>query len=197
MQRAPGLSLIESLVVTAVLGIACVALASAFTPPAGAGRVGAAARRFAVSFNALRWRSVALNRSHGLFFTRRAGAWVWFEVADGNGNGLRTSEIGDGTDVVLSGPHRLEDHDERVHLGFPGTDPIPRIPPRRGNIDGLDDPVRFGRSDIVSFSPLGSASSGTLYITDGRRELFGVVLFGPTVRVRVWRYDRGTEAWKL
>jgi hypothetical protein len=71
---------------------------------------------------------------------------------------------------------------------------IPEIPPRRGTISGVDDPVQFGRSDLVAFSPLGTASSGTLYVTDGR-ELFGIVLFGATARVRVWRYDGGTNEW--
>ena len=55
--------------------------------------------------------------------------------------------------------------------------------------------MRFGRSDLVSFSPDGSASSGTLYVTDGRDGLYAVVLFGPTARVRVWRFDRRNGRW--
>ena len=111
-------------------------------------------------------------RSHGLYFEELAGRWAWREVVDGNGNGLRTAEVRSGTDPTLSGPHRLEHRVAGVRLGFiPGL-VVPRIPPRRGSIDSSSDPVRFGRSDLVSFSPLGSASSGTLFVTDDRDELF-------------------------
>jgi hypothetical protein len=57
--------------------------------------------------------------------------------------------------------------------------------------------VRFGRSDLISFSPGGSASSGTLYVTDGRRGFYAVVLFGPTARLRVWRYRPEERRWTL
>jgi hypothetical protein len=38
---------------------------------------------------------------------------------------------------------------------------IPALPPERGQLSG--DPVRFGSSDILSFSPLGTATPGTFY----------------------------------
>jgi hypothetical protein len=84
-----------------------------------------------------------------------------------------------------------------VRLGFPGAGPFPRIPPRPGNIPHLDDPVQFGRSNIVSFSPIGASSSGTLYVTDGRDALYGVLLFGPSSRIRVWRFERSSGEWSL
>jgi hypothetical protein len=55
--------------------------------------------------------------------------------------------------------------------------------------------VRFGRSTIVSFGPTGSASSGTVYVTDGLQGLYAVVLFGPTARLRVWRFDPVEGRW--
>jgi hypothetical protein len=132
-----------------------------------------------------------------LIFSRDGRGWSWYEVEDGNGNGLRTREIRRGTDRTLSGPHRMEDHDSRIKLGFPPGGPFPKIPPGTGWIDGTDDPIRFGRSDLVSFTPLGTGSSGTLYVTDGARQLLGVVLFGPTCRVRVWRFDWEERRWRL
>ena len=118
-------------------------------------------------------------------------------VEDGNGNGLRTAEVRRGVDPTVSGPHHLQDQVEDVRLGFPPGGPFPRIPPRTGNIVDTDDPVQFGRSDIVAFSPLGRSSSGTLYVTDGRRGLFAIVLFGPATRARVWRYDSVGGKWSL
>ena len=119
----------------------------------------------------MRWRSIARNRTHGLFFERHGSGWRWFEVVDGNDNGIRTAEVANGTDPSLSGPQSLRERPGALRLGFPDAGPYPRIPPRSGNIERLDDPVRFGRSDVVSFTAQGSSSSGTLYLTDGREEL--------------------------
>lgn len=162
-----------------------------------AGRAAAGARVMASTFAALRWQSVARRRAVGLYFERRGRDWVWWHVEDGNGNDLRIAEIRSGVDPVRSGPHRLGDRVERVELGFPAVGSIPQIPPKTGPIASLDDPVQFGRSDLVSFTPTGGASSGTLYVTDGRRTLHAVVLFGPTARVRVWRYDAERRRWTL
>lgn len=197
MSLPRGITLSETLAVLALLAIGLAAALPTVADLGSAGRAAAGARLMATAFHAMRWRSVAENRAHGLYFERRDDGWVWYEVADGNGNGLRSAEIEDGTDGALSGPQRLEDRVSRVRLGFPAGGPIPRIPPRTGMIADLDDPVQFGRSNIVSFTPLGASSSGTLYVTDGRHELLGVVLFGPTVRVRVWRFDRRTGRWTL
>jgi hypothetical protein len=183
MPAQRGLQLIELLVVVALIGLACAALLPGIAQLRSAGRGAAAAREMALTFQALRWKSVTQNRNHGLRFEMQDGGWVWFEVADGNGNGLSSAEIGRGVDPELSGPHRLEERVSGVHLGFPPGGAVPRIPPNRGTVD-LSDPIRFG-------------TSGTLFITDGRNELFGVVLFGPTVRVRVWRFDRRTGRWTL
>jgi hypothetical protein len=155
----------------------------------------AAARDLALTFHALRWKSVAQNRSHGIYFEQTAEGWRWFRVRDGNGNGLRTAEVNNGTDTILSGPHRIGDRVSGVAAGFPGAGPFPKVR-GGGNIGNLEDPVKFGPSNLISFSPLGSSSSGTVYLTDGRRELFAVVLFGPTVRVRVWRYDPQNGNWR-
>jgi prepilin-type N-terminal cleavage/methylation domain-containing protein len=191
------LTLVECLV---ALGL--VAVLASLIVPAGAeiidqARASAGARELAAVIQSLRWRAVAENRSHGLWFVRDERGWAWRVVRDGNGNGLRTAEARDGTDVTISGPHRLELRVEGLYLGFPPVEQIPRIPPRAGSLPDLSDPIKFGRSDLVSFSPLGTASSGTLYVTDRRHALRAIVLFGPSVRVRVWRYDTREARWKL
>lgn len=197
MRLPRGLTLNESLIVLALLGIALAVALPSVADIGAAGKAAAGAREMAAAFQSLRWRAVARSRAHGLFFRQLDAGWVWYEVADGNGNGLRSAEIERGTDRTLSGPHRLEERVNDVSLGFPAGGSIPRIPPRSGTITNPEDPVQFGRSDIVSFSPMGASSSGTLYVTDGRNQLYGIVLFGPTVRVRVWRFDRRTGQWTL
>ena len=79
-----------------------------------------------------------------------------------------------------------------VRIGLPSAR-VPEIPPGRAWLDPAD-PVQFGRSDLVAFGPFGSTSSGTLYLTDGTA-CWAVVLFGPTCRTRVWRWD-ARHGWR-
>lgn len=156
----------------------------------------AAAREFAVRFQALRWKSINENRHLGLFFEPEGDRWRWWEVADGNGNGLRTAEIRRGVDLKTSGPHRLRAAHRGVRLGFPDGKTVSAIPPDRGVLSGVD-PIRFGRADLISFGPRGRSSSGTLYLTDGQHRVFGVRLYGLGTRIRVWRWDDGEMRWRL
>jgi len=197
MDDSRGMTLIEALLVTALAGMMLAVSVPALSSLREEGRTAAGARVLATELHRMRWESVARRRAAGLWFARGPEGWEWHVVEDGNGNGLRTAEIASGVDVKISGPHRLQATLESVRLGFPPGGPFPEIPPGRGALVGDDDPVRFGRSDLVAFSPLGRSSSGTLYVTDGGRGLFAVVLFGPSARVRVWRYDARAARWTL
>ncbi len=191
------MTIAETAVVLALLVLVVSIIVPTASSMASSARGAAAAREMALALHALRWKSVAANRSHGLWFQQDAEGWHWFVVRDGNGNGLRTAELRSGTDRTLSGPHRLEHSVEGMLVGFPDQVSLPSIPPRGGRIRAMDDPVQFGRSDLISFSPMGTSSSGTLYLTDNRHELRAVVLFGPSARVRVWRYDLREGRWRL
>ncbi|MCB1009629.1 MAG: hypothetical protein KDB94_12155, partial [Acidobacteria bacterium] len=81
-------------------------------------------------------------------------------------------------------------------FGFPAGR-APRDPGSPGRrLDRLDDPIRFNRSDIASFSPLAGATPGTVYLTDGERRLVAVRVTGRTGRVRILAYDVATETWR-
>jgi hypothetical protein len=82
-----------------------------------------------------------------------------------------------------------------VRFGFPpGAAPRdPGDPSRR--LGNLRDPIRFNRSDIASFGPLGGSTPGSLYLTDSKYRLAVVRLFGRTGKVRILRYDPATEKW--
>jgi Tfp pilus assembly protein FimT len=192
-----GLTVCEALVIVTLLAVGLAVALPAMGSIGSRARTAAGARQLATQLQAMRWKSVARGVVCGMAFARDATGWYWLEVEDGNGNGLRRAELRNGTDRTLSGPHRLERMVEEVRLGFPGGGPFPAIPPRSGRIDSLHDPVQFGQSDLVAFTPLGSSSSGTLYLSDGREGLFAVVLFGRTARIRIWRYEGRSRRWRL
>jgi prepilin-type N-terminal cleavage/methylation domain-containing protein len=192
-----GYTLAELLAVLAIVAMAVAAALPAAATLRDAGRAAAGARTMATLLSAQRWKSVTAHRVLGLQFRKAGTNWTWREVADGNGNGLRTADIARGIDPVLTQDAALERQIENVTLGIPPGGPYPEAPPGTDMLSAGDDPVRFGRSDLISFSPVGSASSGTLYVTDGRRGFYAVVLFGPTARLRVWRYRPEERRWTL
>ena len=67
---------------------------------------------------------------------------------------------------------------------------IPALPPEQGPLSG--DPVRFGVSDILSFSPLGTATPGTFYLAgDSGQAAVRVTGGSARVRLMVWRGGAG------
>jgi prepilin-type N-terminal cleavage/methylation domain-containing protein len=192
-----GYTLAELLAVLAIVAMAVAVALPAAAMLRDGGRAAAGARAMATILSAQRWKSVAGHRIRGLQFRKVGSTWSFREVTDGNGNGLRSTEITRGVDRVLSPDVFLEHEVQDVRLGFPPGGPYPEAPPGTDTVGSGDDPVRFGRSTLVSFSPFGSASSGTLYVTDGRGALYAVVLFGPTARLRVWRYRPVERRWTL
>ena len=121
----------------------------------------------------------------GIVFGEVDGDPVFSIHADGNANGIRRVDVDSGADPMLRQPYRLSDT-------FPGV--------RYGSLPtGAKDPfmrgLQIGRSHIVSFSPLGSSTTGTLYLSNEYGLVYAVVIFGSTGRVRVARY-RGGGKWQ-
>lgn len=111
---------------------------------------------------------------------------------DGDGDGVRSDDIRRGVDKMLraarSGPLG------GVRAGIP-EGWSPRRPGSRRALDRLDDPVRFGRSNMASFTAHGGASPGTIYLTDGRFHLMAVRVNNRSGKIKVLRYDNRTEVW--
>ena len=124
-------------------------------------------------------------------FNRRDDGGVTYAIyADGNYNGVLSADIARGRDRLVEGPIPLSGGAPGVWVGFnPG---VPEIPPDRGVLAG--DPVRFGSSDMLSFSPLGTATPGTFYLA-GDHAQAAVRVTGGTARVRLmlWRGGRWQE----
>jgi len=156
-------------------------------------RLHAAALETAIQFRSLRQRAVAEGSSFGLRYVAAGGRWSFSLYRDGNGNGIRTLDILSGKDRLLGGPEDPGNRYEGIRIGLPAVT-VPQIPPASGPIPAPADPVKFGSSHIVSFSPGGSVSGGTLYLTDGTR-VSAVVVYGPTGRIHLARYDP-RQGWR-
>jgi len=106
-----------------------------------------------------------------LLLTAADGTFLIGTYVDGNGDGVRTRDIADGIDAPVDVPVRLSSLFPHVTLL-------------------LNDPAvtsTFDSSALMSFSPLGTASSRTLYLRGADRSQFAVRVLGATGRTRVLR----------
>ena len=79
---------------------------------------------------------------------------------DGNGNGVLSADIRDGTDPQLGGTERVESNFAGVHFGtLAGLPPVDSSGPAPGS-----DPIHLGASNSASFTPTGTSSSGSVYL---------------------------------
>jgi len=129
------------------------------------------------------------------FSTAQDGEVTFALYRDGDGDGVLNRDIDTGVDPEVAPPQRLTQLGRGFGFGFP-PGPAPRDPssPQR-RLDHLDDPIRFNDSDLASFSSLGTATSGSLYLTDGVKRLAAVRVFNRTGKVRVLTYDSEKEVW--
>ncbi len=106
--------------------------------------------------------------------------------ADGDGDGVTREDIRRGTDRALGGAVVLREG--RAFLGVPErvrTDPFGRP------LDG-QDPIRFGRGDILSVSPTFTSTPGTLYLRAAtNNEAWAFRVAGIDGRIRVYRWWKG------
>ena len=98
---------------------------------------------------------------------------------DGNGNGVRTADIASGVDLPLDLPVRLSELFSDVAIGA---------------ADG-GDPIRIGNTNLMSFTPIGTATAGTIFVRGDDGSQMSVRVFGATGRTRVLRYDPRSREW--
>ena len=187
-----GYSLIE---LTIVVGL--VATLSAITAPPlltnlDDFRTAGAVRHMSARLQAARMEAVLRSADVALRFTAVPGGYTYTVFQDGNGNGVRTRDIQRGTDRQIQAPERLRDQ-------FPGVDfgTLPGLPPidPAGSPPG-DDPIRLGSSDILTFSALGTSSSGSLYIRGPHTAQYAIRILGESGKTRLLKFDSRARQWK-
>lgn len=192
-----GFHLVELVVVVAVLAMALVLGAPPLARAAGRLQLRLAAEEVVGSLRQARAYAIRHSANVGLKFrTAGDGTVYWAIHRDGDGDGVRTADFDSGVDPRVAPERAFVHFGRRVRFGFP-PGPAPRDPsdPRRP-LDRLDDPVRFNRSDIASFSPLDGATPGSVYLTDGVRHLLCVRIDHRSGRARILTWEPDARRWR-
>jgi type II secretory pathway pseudopilin PulG len=190
--RAParGFTLVEAAVAVGILLAMAAVAFPAFRPMLAESHTLGAGRAFKSQFRLAASIAVRSSVYTAIRFEKR-GTDVWYAVyQDGNNNGIRAVDITTGKDRRISGPFPLTSGAPGVRVGFnPG---VPALPPDSGILTG--DPIRFGTSDTLSFSPLGTATPGTFYLAgDSAQAAVRVTGGSARVRLMVWRGGKWIE----
>ena len=113
--------------------------------------------------------------------------------ADGNGNGVLQRDIDRGIDQPLTPREFLDDRSRHVSLRI--NQPIVDVGGGT-QLDPGDDPLRIGNTSLLTFSPLGSATGGTLYVASPRGPQMAIRVFGATGRIRILTFDAHSRQWR-
>ena len=192
MGSSRGAALIDLLFTCGVAGvIAAIAIPAV---QAGGDRDAAriAARYLANRLQVIRLEALKRNAAVAMRFdpvdVGRFGAYV-----DGDADGVRQDDIDDGTDGVVAPEGLLRDVFESVSFRIRNDVPDPD---GSGTLAGDSDPLRLGASNFLSFSPIGSATSGTIYLAAPTGPQMAVRVMGATARMRVLWFDQATRQWR-
>lgn len=183
-----GASLIE-----VTIALALIAAMSTMAMPTFAATVDAARGRQAAQFVAAQCRgarmeAIAKSSTAALVFERAGGRWRFQRCLDGNSNGVRRADIARGRDVC-GAPVDIGREFTGATIDIDASLPDPDGGP------GSTDAVRFGASDVASFSSSGTATAGTVYLRSLGGLQYAVRVAGATGRTRVLRFEPHTRSW--
>jgi type II secretory pathway pseudopilin PulG len=181
--------MVELVLVLALLVLLATVAVPGSSQVIDSGRAREAAGFAASRFRQARQEAVTKARQIAAVFDLREGRWVFSICEDGNHNGIRRADITSLVDPCREGPHDLE-------VMFPNTRVYvaPDLAGPEGSVASLD-PVRFGTSDMLSCSPSGSCTPGTLFIRSRLGVQYAVRVGSATGRTRILRYETGQRLW--
>ncbi len=191
LARSAGYSLIELLFCIALIGTITAVSTPALLAGIESSRTHGAARYIAAQFQLARTTAAMRGAHVGVRFEPTANTYQYAMYTDGNGDGLRTADVRSGVDRCIREP-------EQLGAQFPGVEfaVLPDLPAvDASSAPPGSDPIKFGSSSIASFSPIGSASSGSVYLLGRNGTQYVVRVLGETGRVRVLKYDARARRW--
>jgi hypothetical protein len=183
------------LVVLCITGIVTIAS----VPPLTEARRAAALRQVTFRLSGLMFRcrahAIMRRRATSLLFDRDGETgWRCFIAEDGDGDGVRRDDIRRGRDRIISEILQLQGN--TAGLGIISRERVPD-PSGRGWLGGnLDDPVRAGRGDIITFTPRSTATPSSVYLTDHHSRMRVLRVYGGTGRVNSMVWRSGWSKWR-
>jgi prepilin-type N-terminal cleavage/methylation domain-containing protein len=184
-----GYSLFELVTVMGIIAIMALVTTPWFLEVRNRAAIATAAGDVRAVFAFGRSQAIARGRNVGIKFLRFGDQWQYAFYEDGNGNGIRNAEIANGTDPLLRPYQTVLRGSGSARIGLPKM-AVPD-PTGSGVIAPTASPIRFNSSTICSFSPIGSATSGSVFLTDGSGSAGVVIVSGPTARVRLMMFRGG------
>ncbi len=184
-------SLVELLVVLALALLICGASAPALLAARDDLRADGAVDFLVSQLRQVRMEALRMNAQVAIRFEASADDYLLACYVDGNGNGVRSAEIATGVDRLLRPRESLDQQFPGVRFGF-DSDVY--------DLDGASstenpNPIRLGTSRMLSFSPAGTSSSGSVYVMGRGHRQLAVRVLGGTGRIRSFLYNFGTREW--
>lgn len=188
-----GTSLPELVVVLAILGLVFALSLPPFADFLAEEGLQAAAREVSAIFTAARGRAVFQGVDVGVKWTNVGGDLVLTVYQDGNGNGVLTADIKKGVDRLVAGPYWM--HGKYPGITFSFVPGFNGLDPAGAPIGNLSDPLRFGKSDICTFSPLGKASPGSVYLSNRKRRQAAVRVTPSNAKIQIFTWHGKSLKW--
>ncbi len=193
MRRQRGFTVAEVLVVVAIIGMTAGIATPAFITINRRGATRAASSEIRSIFHFARSRAIARARHVGVKFTKSEGEWFYAVYDDGDADGVRNDDIKSGIDPRLTEPKRVLSHARNAAIALP---PLKIADPDGDALTPSSSPVQFNASTLCSFSPLGEATSGTIYVSDRVGDVYAVRVYGASGKIRLLRYNPGSKKWE-
>jgi type II secretory pathway pseudopilin PulG len=186
-----GYSLVEVLFALTLLGTLCGLAVPQLLATVDHVRAAGAVRYLTTRLHQVRTEAVVRSKDVALQITQTSEGYSFATYLDGNGDGIRTHDIQNGTDPRLTRPERLPDHfsgvDFGVQPGLPSPDGSSAAPG--------SNPIKLGSSSILTFTPLGTSSAGSLYVRSKGNSQYVIRILGETGKTRVLRFDSRRRLW--
>ncbi len=193
--RYSGHTMPETLVVLGLIGVMLAVTVPWLAEQRGAAELHMLTQRLAAEMVRCRALAIVRGRAVALVFERPdGGGWRCFIAEDGDGDGLQRRDLERGRDRVLGEVLQLEG--QGAGLGILSGVRVPD-PGGRGRLGGnLDDPVRGGRGDIITFTSASTATPSSVYLTDHRSRMRVLRVYGGTARVHSLVWHTRWKSWR-
>ncbi|MBM3770616.1 MAG: hypothetical protein FJW27_04865 [Acidimicrobiia bacterium] len=188
-RRSSGFSLLELLFIVGVVATVGAVAVPHLLGAAARYRTLGAARHVAATLQKARVLAVSRGANVGVRFVMDDDRFRFAMHVDANRNGLSTRDIEEGTDPQIGGRDGLEEFGGARFGLWPGL-----LSPD-GAMTHSDDPIRVGTERLVSFTPNGTASPGSLYIRGAGGQQYVVRIYGDTGKTQVLRYASSQRLW--